>query len=540
MTITAPAARAALAPRWTPGTLDRVEALLHPATYPHPADDLRLIETHISWVVLAGPYAYKMKKPVDLGFLDFTTVQRRLADCRAEVRLNRRLCRDVYRGILWLVERDGALRLGSPGHPIEPLVWMRRLPADGMLTTLLERRAADATLMRRIARRLALFHARAATGRGVDQYGRLATVRGNWAENSTQTARFIGRTISSDTFAAINARVERFLVEHPRVFEQRVAAGRIRDGHGDFHAGSICTDGPHLYFFDCLEFSDRFRCADVAAEVAFLAMDLDHYGRADLADAFVDAYSAASGDREMLCLLDFYRGYRAYVRGKVLGFRLDEPTLSVTTAAQIAAEAEAYFDLARSYLEPIQPGLIVVMGLPGSGKTTLARALAGRLGLVHLASDAIRKELAGLPAGASCEEAFREGLYTSSMTRRTYAAMRARAAAAVRRGRGVVLDATYGVPRQRTAVRALAARLDCPLTVLVCQAPEQILRSRVASHREVSGIVSDARPELWPELVAGYRAPSELGRIVTVDTTRPLEETVRGAVSAVRDEAPAR
>ena len=160
-----------------------VQALLRPASYPHRADDPRLHETHISWVVLAGPYAYKMKKPVDLGFLDFSTRERREQDCRAEVRLNRRLCRDVYRGVEWLVERDGAYRVGGPGRPVEPLVWMRRLPADGMLTALLERGAADAALMRRVAERLARFHAGARTGSGVDEHGGVATIRANWEEN---------------------------------------------------------------------------------------------------------------------------------------------------------------------------------------------------------------------------------------------------------------------------------------------------------------------------------------------------------------------
>jgi aminoglycoside phosphotransferase family enzyme len=326
-----------------------VRALLRPEAYPHPAHDLRLHETHISWVVLAGPHAYKVKKPVDFGFLDFSTVERRAAVCADEVRLNRRLCPDVYLGIVDVVQRRGAYFVGGPGRPVEPAVRMRRLPEAGMLPRLLESGAVDARLAARIARRLARFHTTAATGPGVDEYGGPATGRANWGENFAQMAPFIGRTLPADLAEGIAAYVERFLAEQADLLARRVTGGRIREGHGDLHAASICLEGRRLQLFDCLEFNPRFRCADVAAEVAFLAMDLDHYGRSDLASAFVGAYVRASGDRELPRLLDFYKCYRAYVRGKVLSLRLSEPGLSPAEESEVVAEARAYFDLARAY-----------------------------------------------------------------------------------------------------------------------------------------------------------------------------------------------
>jgi uncharacterized protein len=326
-----------------------VAALLRPDAYPHPADDLRLHETHISWVVLAGPYAYKVKKPVNLGFLDFSTVERRAAFCADEVRLNQRLCPDVYLGVVYLVERGGEYVVGGPGLPLEPAVRMRRLPEDGMLPNLLAAGAADARLVRRIACRLARFHATAATGPGVDEYGSPAAVRANWEENFAQTRTFPDQTLSAATRAAIAAYIERFLAEQAFLLDRRVAGGCVREGHGDLHAASICVEGRRLQLFDCLEFSTRFRCADVAAEVAFLAMDLDHYERPDPTAAFVEAYVRASGDSELPRLLDFYRCYRAYVRGKVAGLRLAEPGLSPEQVAEVAGETRAYFDLARTY-----------------------------------------------------------------------------------------------------------------------------------------------------------------------------------------------
>lgn len=512
-----------------------VAALLHPEAYPHPADDIRLHETHISWVVLAGRYAYKIKKPVNFGFLDFSTRERRAAVCADEVRLNRRLAPDVYLGVVELVERNGAYFVGGPGRPVEPMVWMRRLPEAGMLPNLLRAGAVDARLVRRIARRLARFHATAATGPGVDEYGALPTLRTNWQENFDQTAPFVGRTLLATVRTAIVAYVERFLNEQQPLLERRVASGRIREGHGDLHAASICIEGRRIQLFDCLEFNPRFRCADVAAEVAFLAMDLDHFGRADLADAFVDAYVRASGDAELPRLLDFYRCYRAFVRGKVLSLRLTEPGLSPEQETRTIEEARAYFDLAWAYAGGLgRAMLLVTMGLPASGKTSLAAALAQRLGLVHLSSDVVRKELVGLAPTERCPAAFGAGLYTPAMTRRVYAALRRRGAAWLRRGRSVVLDATYSQPAERAAVARLAARLGAPLLVLVCRVDEATARQRLAARAADPRTASDARLELWPALQAAFAEPLELTGAVDLDTTAPLPVVVERALAVIR------
>lgn len=337
-----------------------IRGLLRPEAYPHPADDLQLHETHISWVILAGPFAYKIRKPVNLGFVDFSGLAARAEDCHREVRLNRRLCPDVYLGVVQIVERDGHYALSDAGQPdglfgpetpVEPVVWMRRLPADGMLPAMLARDAVTPELVREIARQLAAFHPQAATGPGVNEYGSLDTIRGNWDENFSQTEPCIGRTISQSMFDRIKTFVERFQEEQRPLLERRIAEGRIREGHGDLHAGSICVEGDRVHLFDCLEFTPRFRCADVAAEVAFLAMDLDRYQRPDLSRAFVEEYVQRSEDTELLTLLDFYRCYRAYVRGKVASLRLNQPGLSPEERATTEDEARSYFEMAGRYAD---------------------------------------------------------------------------------------------------------------------------------------------------------------------------------------------
>jgi uncharacterized protein len=512
---------------------DRMLDLVRPSAFAHPAADIRLIETHISWVILAGDFAYKIRKPVNFGFLDFSHVEQRRADCEAEVDLNRRLCPDLYVGVVDVVERDdGLLYMAGPGSPVEPVVKMRRLPEQGMLPTLLERGEGDQRLMQRIASTLCAFHSAAATGEGVDEYGSLETIRTNWAENFTQTRDSV--LLDSDKRAAIQAHVNQFLSDNVHLFEHRIADGRIRDGHGDLHAASVCSTRRQLYLFDCIEFNRRFRCADVAAEVAFLAMDLEHLGRTDLATTFVDAYVRCSGDIELPSLLDFYKCYRAFVRGKVRAFRLAEGRID-RAAETIGTEARAYFDLAYAYACPVkQPLLIVVMGLPASGKTTLARALAGRLAFVHLSSDAARKQLVGLRPTTHRTDAFETGLYTRAMTRRTYSSLRRQAARWLRRRRSVILDATYSLPAERAAIRRLGRRMRARTYFIVCTAQDPVLQARLAARLSDAAATSDARPELWPALHSAYVPPSELPDATYVDTSHAVGDLLAQLVAEIR------
>jgi uncharacterized protein len=504
--------------------------LLRPDAFPHPARDLRVVETHISWIVLAGDFAYKLRKPVNFGFLDFSTLEKRWLDCEAEVELNRRLCADLYIGVTGVVQRDGRLFMGGTGAWLEPAVAMRRLPESGMLPVVLERGLADDRLMERIARQLADFHAHAATGHGVDEYGSLATIRANWHENFDQAT-----TVDSATRETIRAYVEQFVERNAPLLERRVRTGRVRDGHGDLHAGSVCATRRKLYLFDCIEFNARFRCADAAADVAFLAMDLDHLGRADLSTTFVDAYVRASGDQELTQLLDFYKCYRAFVRGKVLGFRAAQPGLQRADVEQIQQDARAYFDLAYTYAtRGAPPMLLVVMGLPATGKTTLARALAGRFGLVHLSSDVARKNLGGLRPTAHRLDGYERGLYSRSMTRRTYAVLLRRAARALRRGQSVVMDATFGQLSDRAAVRQLARRTGARLHVVVCCTDDAVIRARLEARAFDTRSPSDARLEIWPSLRAAFAEPLEIADAIKVDTTRPVEHVLNEVVAAIR------
>ena len=512
----------------------RLPELLRPAAFAHRATDLQLRETHISWIILAGEYAYKIRKPVNFGFLDFSSPEKRLADCEAELALNRRLCPDLYLGIVQVVERGGCLAFGGEGRRVEPAVQMRRLPESGMLPNLLERYAADERLMERIAQQLADFHASARTGPGVDEHGSLQTIRANWDENFAQTSDCDEHVLPAAHRAAIHDYVDAFLAANEEALDHRVASQRIRDGHGDLHAGSVCVARRRVYLFDCIEFNERFRCADVAAEVAFLAMDLDHAGRADLGHFFVNAYVRHSGDRDVLSLLDFYKCYRAYVRGKVLAFRLSDTRLNLAKRQRITREARAYFDLGLAYARPPStPMLLVTMGLPASGKTTLAHNLAARLGLVHLSSDIVRKRLVGMRPTEHATDNFGQGLYTPKMSQRTYGLLRRSAMWWLRRGQSVILDATYGKPSERSVLRHAARRCGARLLVIVCRADEAVLEARLAARVDDQGAASDARLELWPALRAAFVEPIELSEAVTVDTSQPTDRVLNQVLAQI-------
>ncbi len=440
----------------------------------------------------------------------------------------------LYLGVVNLVADGLGYAVDRPGRPVEVAVRMRRLPEAGMLPALLAKGIADERLMIRLARLLARFHATAATGPGVDEWGSAAAVRANWAENFAQTAPFVGRSLPAATLAAVQSYIAHFLDQQQPLLASRVAGGRVREGHGDLHAANICLEGRRPCLFDCIEFSPRYRCADVTADIAFLAMDLERHGRADLGVAFADAYAQASGDADLPTLLDFYKCYRAWVRGKVLSLRLAEPGLSPDDDARLTAEARGYFDLAGSYASGLGgPLVVLVTGPPASGKTTLAHALAGRLGLVHLSSDLIRKELAGRHPTDHRREPFGQGLYAGAMTRRTYAWLLRRAARWLDHGRAVVLDATYGQATVRAAVRRMAARHGARLIVIHCRVSEGTSRARLAARERDAQVVSDARLELWPALRAAYIPPCELPGVVEVDMTMSLDDAVAKVIAAI-------
>jgi hypothetical protein len=320
---------------------------MKPRAYNEDAGQIELIQTHISFVFLIKSFAYKVKKAVDFGFVDFTTLEKRRFFCEKEFQLNKRLCEDLYLEVVPINKSDG-IKIKGDGETVEYAVKMRRISQERMLSKLFERNEVDKELVDRIAKIIADFHSKAETSAQISRFGSLAMIETNWKENFDQTEEFVGKTVTKEDFEAVSESVREFMAHKYAVFEKRRAQGRIRDCHGDIHSGNIFV-ADKIYIFDAIEFNDRFRYSDVASDIAFLAMDLDFKERADLSEFLTQKYIEYSGDQGVRGLMVFYKCYRAYVRGKVISFKLNDKSISKKEKNAATKEAAAYFELSSCY-----------------------------------------------------------------------------------------------------------------------------------------------------------------------------------------------
>ncbi len=324
-----------------------VDALLSSDAYPQETGKIELIQTHISFVFLTKNYVYKVKKAVNFGFLDFSTLEKRHVFCEKELQLNRRLCPEIYLEVV-PINKSNSIKINGAGETIEYALKMKRLPQERIMTLLLKENKVDKKTIDDIAGIVADFHSKAQNSPEISEFGSLKIVKTNWDENFAQTTKYINQTISQTEFQFIQNKIDTFMEKNKSLFERRITDKRIRDCHGDLHSGNIFITG-RICIFDAIEFNDRFRYSDVAADVAFLAMDLDFQQRSDLADYFIERYIGYSKDLQLTQLLPFYKCYRAYVRGKVVSFRLDDPNIKTEEKECATKEAQAYFKIAAEY-----------------------------------------------------------------------------------------------------------------------------------------------------------------------------------------------
>ena len=404
-----------------------IQDLLRAQAYPHPTGSIQLIQTHISFVLLAGDHVYKVKKAVNFGFLNFSTLSRRRYYCRKEVQLNSRLCSDTYLGVVPICRSAFGHSIEGPGETVEYAVHMRRLPADRMMDQLLDRDEVTNDMVEAVACKLAAFHAVAETSPRIARYGDWA-IRYNQRENEDQWAPYIGRTVTPEQDRILRAYTEAFFARKADVLDHRVREQRIRRVHADLRSDAVCfVNG--ICIFDCVEFSSRINLLDVARDTGFLEMDLEYRGRPELAKAFIDHYVQVAGDPEHREVLNFYAMYSACVRGKVESFLLDQPEVPDQLKKAAAKAARRYFDLACRYAASLPPAVLAITcGLPGTGKSSLAAELAPA-GFELISSDVVRKELTGVNPSEHRYEDYRAGIYSTDITARTYTALLERARA---------------------------------------------------------------------------------------------------------------
>jgi len=492
---------------------------------------IEIIRTHISVVLLGKRRVLKLKKPIDLGFLDYTTIQKRREACQAEVELNNRLCQGYYLGVQAISRIDGELRFSDQGPVVEYGVMMKRLPTDQMLDRLVARGEATESIIERVTDRLINFHRTARRGVEVDAFGSPEVISRNWQENFEQTAPYIDRSIGTEGYQSIRDWVTRWLEEHQAFLRSRINEGRICDGHGDIRAESICVTDD-LCIFDCVEFNERFRCGDIANEVAFLAMDLDARGRPDLGYYFSEQYELRSTDNTLLSILPFYKCYRAYVRGKVQSFRLDDPDLTALEREVAAVRARRYFDLAARYASPLsKPCVIAVTGLAGSGKTSLARAIGSELGLPVVSSDAVRKELFEITE----RYGYGVGPYSSDASRQTDQTMIERGRGLLVQQGGVVLEGTFRRNAHRLSAREMAFKSGAEWRVIECLLPPQLVHERIERRARLNEGLSDATWETYLRQRREFEAFDDLdGQRLQLDTSADLGVVAHRATDWIR------
>ena len=514
-----------------------VESMLNPEFYPHKPDSVELIQTHISFIFIAGDMVYKVKKAVDFGFLDFTTLGKRKYYCDEELRLNRRLARDVYRTVVRIIEdNDGNLHLLNGDNIVEYAVEMKKIPENRMLYNMLADKKVDATVMDTIARKVFEFHKSADTGGEIDRIGGIETIRHNHDENFEQTADYINTTIPDKQYQFIKSYATEFLDRKRDLFETRVRDHKIRDCHGDLHLQHICLSDDIL-IFDCIEFNERFRYLDVAAEVAFLSMDLDFNGYPEYADAFIKSYINYSSDEEIQTLLNFYKCYFAYVRGKVIGFKINDSAITVDEREAATATAARYFNLAYTYAARLEkPTLIITAGLMGTGKSVVAGNIASLLGVEVIRTDVVRKAILGIPQTERHHEDFGGGIYSHETTRKTYATALEEAYTILNNGKSVIIDASFKDREERKQAWDVASHCDADFFVVECVCPEDILKERLENRMNDTQEVSDGRWEIFQAQKDTFDTINEIPALshIVVDTSQSIEISTQYVIDRIK------
>jgi uncharacterized protein len=502
-----------------------IAAMSRPDFYPHSPASVELRQTHISWVLLAGERVYKVKKRVRFPFLDYSTLARRRFYCQEEVRLNRRLAEGIYLGVVAIVRHDDGFALGGPdatGAVEDYAVEMRRFAEENLLERrVLEGRASQQDV-ERVADRLVAFH-RDCSAKAGHRFGSPAAVARVIQDNVRELRAFVGQTIPQADLGRVDEALSRLLDRHRDLIAERARFGRVREGHGDLRAEHVLV-GPEISIVDCVEFSERLRICDVASEVAFLAMDLRFLRRPDLAEAFVARYGGRAEDPELCALLPLYEAHRALVRAKVESLRAQEGEVADEDRARARERARRYVRCALRDVHPLHhPALLVVCGLSGSGKSTVARMLEDLTGFALQSSDVVRKELAGAPAREHAGHAYGEGLYAPGTTAHTYTELLKRAERALEAGTGAILDATFKDPAHRHLALELAERHEAAILFVECRAQEAELRRRFAERRRRTDEVSDATWEVYLHQRGEFVPLREISaeRRISLDTGRP-------------------
>jgi aminoglycoside phosphotransferase family enzyme/predicted kinase len=500
--------------------------LKNPKFYGPQVNSVKLLQTHISYVALTGTYAYKIKKPVNFGFLDFSTLEKRKYFCEEELRLNRRLCPDIYIDVLPITQKDNTLALNGDGTIVEYALQMKQFSQEDIMTHMLQQGKITEEIIDRLMTILYDFYRTQEPTPEIKRYGEVSSVKQNIDENFEQTKPMINITVPKEIFSYIQKEVSRFFEQRTKVFTERIQENKIYDCHGDLHSGNIVVTKDAIYIFDCIEFNERFRFCDVASDIAFLAMDLDYLNHPYLSSYFIEKYVEKSKDTNVSLLLNFYKSYRAFVRGKVHGFQLNDPHIEPPVKNHLVASAKKYFELSRYYTQLFsldfntkRPLLFIVTGLSGTGKSTVARKIAVDYHAALINTDIVRKDTAGIDRYEQHHDQINTGLYDPRRIEKTYEKVMDHAARTLKKGQHVVLDATFQKKKHREMASQIAQASHAQMICIHCVCPDVIIKKRL-DDRIKKKSVSDGRWEIYQAQKTTYEPLTADEKHLIIDTSK--------------------
>lgn len=495
-----------------------IERMLEADFYPHAVKQpIEILQTHCSIVFLTGNYAYKMKKIVNFGFLDYSTLPKRHHFLKAELEMNRAIAPDLYIEVLPIYQHNDDFNWHGEGEIVEYVLKMNQFPQENLLINIYESGKLTSQHIQELGKLVAQFHQNTPTNQYITSFGTPEKIAESITQNYQQTLKYIGIAQNQRQYEQTKAFTDNFLKNNRDILQKRQIDGKIRECHGDLHLKNICVWQDKIQLFDRIEFNEPFRFVDVMYDVAFAVMDLDAKGEKALANLFLNTYLEETGDWEGLQVLPLYLSRQAYVRAKVTSFLLDDTAISEAEKAQAKATASAYYHLAWQYTQAKKGKIIMMSGLSGSGKTTIASAKARELNAIHIRTDAVRKHLANIPLDAKGEQE----IYSQAMTAKTYTRLLDLAKILTPQGFTVILDGKFDRHCWRQPVLDFAFNNNIDLEIIYCQAPLEILRDRILQRKND---ISDATPELLQQQQAQWEDFTEAEKVIMSNVPSPLQE----------------
>ncbi|TNF92412.1 MAG: aminoglycoside phosphotransferase [Gammaproteobacteria bacterium] len=499
-----------------------ISTLLTPDCYKHPVDKPQLIETHISWVILTGTYAYKIKKPVNFGFLDFSTLEKRHFFCQEELRLNRRLAPDMYLAVVPIVGSADKPEMDGKGNAFEYAVRMLQFPQENQLDHMLDRNELSVEHIDQIALLIARFHQDNVVADNDTPFGDPEHVYQPVDENFKQIRENINGQDHLESLEKLQHWSKNQFKALHSTFEARKRNRYIRECHGDMHLRNMVLQDNKPLVFDCIEFNPNLRWIDVINEIAFFIMDMHNRQRYQIAWRFLNIYLEQTGDYEGVVVLPFYLQYRAMVLAKVHAIRANQPSISQEQKLLEEYEFSGYLKLGLSFTETATPRLIITHGMPASGKSTLAEELSENLGAIRIRSDVERKRLFGLRPDEKSAAGVNQGIYTGDATQRTYKRLSVLANLILDTGYSVIVDATFSELEQRMLFHQLATEKLIPFIIIDLNAPPELLRQRILDREND---VSDADLAVLEEKLGTWKplTDSEKEQTIIIDTNIDID-----------------